>query len=323
MEKEKSIKDVVRQRYGRLATGEGCCESGGHPGRADQSCNAGYSPEDLASLDPAVVSMGLGCGNPVVLAELKPGEVVLDLGSGGGIDVFLAAKRVGPTGKAIGVDMTEEMLERARRAATAMGIANAEFRQGDIEALPLPDESVDVVISNCVINLAPDKSRVFREAFRVLKPGGRMLISDVVSNGPLSASLRADPDTWARCVGGALADQEYLEVIRAAGFQSVEVTPKRGRAAPGEVFSVYVRAHKAGSRALGERRPLPEPEESSLLSQRARALIAVGVARAGHSEAALRSSIEEARALGWTEKAIHTALEIADRTKEMCTRHSN
>ncbi len=321
MKEENSIKGVVRQRYGRLATGQGCCEPGGRPGRADQSCGAGYSPEDLASLDPAVVSMGLGCGNPVALAELKPGEVVLDLGSGGGIDVFLAAKRVGPTGKAIGVDMTEEMLEQARRAAAAMGIANAEFRQGDIEALPLPDESVNMVISNCVINLAPDKPRVFREAFRVLKPGGRLLISDVVSNGPLPASLRRDPDTWTHCVGGALADQEYLEVIQAAGFQSVELTPKRDRAAPGEVYSVYVRAHKAGSRALGERHP--PAEEPSLLSQRERALIAVGVARAGHSEAALRSCIEEARSLGWTEQAIHATLEIADGTKEVCARHSN
>ncbi len=255
MNEEKSIKGVVRQRYGKLAKGEGGSESGGRPGGADHSCNAGYSPEDLAWLDPAVVSMGLGCGNPVSLAELKAGEVVLDLGSGGGIDVFLAARRVGPTGKAIGVDMTEEMLDRARRTATAMGIANVEFRQGDIEAPPLPDESVDVVISNCAINLAPDKSRVFREAFRVLKPGGRMLVSDVVSNGPLPASLRADPDKWARCVGGALANQEYLEVIRAAGFQTVELTPKRVRAVPGEVYSVYVRADKAGSRTQCERRP--------------------------------------------------------------------
>lgn len=265
--------------------------------------------------------MGLGCGDPVSLAELRTGEFVLDLGSGGGIDVFLAARRVGPSGKAVGIDMTEEMLERARRAAAAMGIANVEFRQGDIEALPLPAGSMDVVISNCVINLAPEKSRVFREAFRVLKPGGRMVISDVVSNGPLPPSIRTDPEAWAGCVGGAVEEGAYLELIRMAGFREVEVLGRQGQAAPGEMYSISVRAHKAGSHASSEHREIADG--ASLLSPRDRALIAVGAARAACSEAVLRSSVEEARGLGWTEEAIRSAIVLADRIKEIRTSLSN
>jgi arsenite methyltransferase len=230
----KRIKDAVRQRYGTLAaTGETCQGTRSGSSGTGRTCGLSYSPEELASLDPEVGSMGLGWGNPVSLAELRGGEFVLDLGSGGGIDVFLAARLVGPTGKAIGVDMTEEMLQRARRAAAAMGIANAEFRHGEIEALPLQDKSVDVVISNCVVNLALDKSRVFRETFRVLKPGGRMVVSDVVSNGPLLPSIRTDPEAWAGCVGGALEERKYLDLIQAAGFEEVEVL-SRQQAAPGE-----------------------------------------------------------------------------------------
>ncbi|MBI4241693.1 MAG: arsenite methyltransferase [Candidatus Rokubacteria bacterium] len=318
MNDEKTIKDVVRNRYGALAAeGSACCRPREDRRETDRSCGRGYSPEDIASLDPAVVSMGLGCGNPVALTELRTGEVVLDLGSGGGIDVFLAARRVGPTGKAIGVDMAEEMLDRARRAASAMGIANVEFRQGDIEALPLSPESVDVVISNCVINLAPNKGQVFWEAFRVLRPGGRMVVSDIVSTDPLPSAIRTDPEAWARCIGGALEEREYLGLIQAAGFQEVEVLSRRGQAAPGELFSISVRARKAPSPLLGKSQQ--RGEGAFLLTPRDRALIAVGVARTVGTATALRSCIEEAKTLGWSEEAIQTALDIADRTREMAS----
>lgn len=318
MNDEKAIKDVVRNRYGGLAAEGSACRRAREDRReTDRSCGLGYSPEDLASLDPAVVSMGLGCGNPVAQTEVRAGDVVLDLGSGGGIDVFLAARKVGPSGRVIGIDMTDQMLERARQAAAAMGIGNAEFRRGDIEAIPLEDESVDVVISNCVINLAPDKGQVFREAFRVLRPGGRFVVSDVVSHGALPPAIRTDPEAWARCVGGALEEREYLGLIQAAGFQEVEVLSRRGDAAPGEVFSISVRARKALSPRLGE--PQQPGERAFLLSPRDRALIAVGVARAVGTETAIRSSIEEAKTLGWSEEAIQTVLDIADRTREMAS----
>ncbi len=316
MQDEKGIKDAVRQRYRTLAaTGETCQGTRSGSSRTGRTCGLSYSPEEIASLDPEVVSMGLGCGNPVALAELKTGEVVLDLGSGGGIDAFLPARRVGPSGRAIGIDMTEEMLERARRAAAAMGIANVEFRQGDIEALPLSPESVDVVISNCVVNLAPDKSRVFRETFRVLRLGGRLVVSDIVSNGSLPPSVRTDPEAWACCVGGALEERQYIDLIQAAGFQEIEVLSRRGQAAPGEVFSISVRARKGVSPAPGELQR--SGERASLLGPRDRAIIAVGVARTVCSETDLHSFIEEARGLGWTEEAIQSAMNIADRTKEM------
>ncbi len=183
-----------------------------------------------------------GCGNPTALAGLKEGEVVLDLGSGGGIDIFIAAKKVGPKGKAIGVDMTDEMLELARRNAEEVGIENVEFRKGDIEDLPVEDESVDVIISNCVINLAPDKDKVFTEAFRVLRPGGRMLISDKVTKGGLPEEVRNDPDAWAACVSGALDEEVYVGKIRDAGFEKVSVVSKRGN--EGLAFSAEVEAYK-------------------------------------------------------------------------------
>jgi ubiquinone/menaquinone biosynthesis C-methylase UbiE len=172
------------------------------------------------------ITPSLGCGNPTGLAGLKPGEVVLDLGSGGGLDVFLAAEKVGPTGRAIGVDMTAEMVDLARQNARKIGATNVEFRLGEIEALPLADQSVDVILSNCVINLSPDKDAVFREAFRVLRPGGRVTISDIVTNGPLPEPVRRSVTAWAGCVAGALEEQEYLTRLRAAGFADVRVVER-------------------------------------------------------------------------------------------------
>jgi len=174
-----------------------------------------------------VVAASLGCGNPTALAELMPGEIVLDLGSGGGIDVLLSAKRVGPTGKAYGVDMTDEMLALARENQKKAGVQNVEFLQGTIENIPLPENSVDVVISNCVINLSGDKDRVMREAFRVLKPGGRLAVCDVVVRGEVPTDVRKSMELWVGCMAGALQESEYLQKLRAAGFTSMEVQPTR------------------------------------------------------------------------------------------------
>ena len=183
-----------------------------------------------------------GCGNPTALADLKEGETVLDLGSGGGIDAFLAAKRVGVTGRVIGVDMTEEMIELANKNKKKMNAKNVEFRLGEIEDLPVEDGSVDVIMSNCVINLSPDKERVFREAYRVLKPGGRMMISDIVTKGELPADVRRDLELWAGCMAGALEESEYLQKIRNAGFREVEVVSKQDFR--GLISSVKVKAVK-------------------------------------------------------------------------------
>jgi len=182
-----------------------------------------YSAEELAGLPDTVTDASLGCGNPLAIAELQPGEVVLDLGSGGGIDCFLAAKRVGPEGRVIGLDMTPDMIKLARRNAKKMGVNNVDFRYGEMEEMPLPDASVDVIISNCVINLSPDKDAVFREAYRVLRPGGRLSVSDIVVDGDLPEFVRNKLDAWAGCIAGALDERVYLEKIRTAGFDQVEV----------------------------------------------------------------------------------------------------
>ena len=182
-----------------------------------------YSAQELADLPENVTDMAMGCGNPTAIADLKPGEVVLDLGSGGGIDCFLAARQVGPQGRVIGLDMTPEMIKLARRRAKEAEATNVEFRYGEIEDIPLPDESVDVIISNCVINLSLDKDAVFREAYRVLRPGGRVMVSDIVVDGEFPRSIRDSLDAWAGCVAGALQESDYLGKIRAAGFEEVEV----------------------------------------------------------------------------------------------------
>lgn len=235
------IKGFVRERYGRLALeGRGCCGPG-----EEKLLQIGYASDELETLPEGAVAVGAGCGNPTAFADLKEGEVVLDLGSGGGIDALLAAKKVGPKGRVIGVDMTPEMVERARRNAEGMGASNVEFRVGEIERLPVEGGSVDVIISNCVINLAPDKDKVFQEASRVLKPGGRMIISDMVAKRKLPGWVLRNLEAWAGCVAGALEQEEYLQKIRQAGFQTVEILSEAQLSSPVPLSSVTVKAAKA------------------------------------------------------------------------------
>ncbi len=236
---------VVREKYGEIASGDGCgCGCGGPVDVEAVLGRIGYTPEQAAAI-PEGANLGLGCGNPIAYAALKPGEVVLDLGSGGGIDCFLAAREVGPAGRAIGVDMTSEMLARARATAARVGAANVEFRLGEIEHLPVADASVDVVISNCVVNLSPDKVQVFREAHRALKPGGRMLVSDLVLTRPLEADLRRDVALYVGCVAGALPRDEYLGAMREAGFTDVEVLAESGYDVGTEVLAPESREREA------------------------------------------------------------------------------
>ena len=219
-----SVHKLVRDRYGRIANERraepSCC-----PTTASGSTRLGYSAEELATL-PAGADLGLGSGNPVAEGAIQPGEVVLDLGSGGGIDCILAARQVGPGGRVIGVDMTEAMLETARGAAREAGLNNVEFRQGQIEALPLDDASVDVVISNCVVNLSPDKAAVWNEVARVLKPGGRVAISDIVASAPLPAALREKPELLCGCISGAAAMEEVRQQVAGAGLRDVRIEPR-------------------------------------------------------------------------------------------------
>lgn len=221
MERER-IHETVREGYSRVAEqGCGCgCRCGTDPGEI--SAKIGYTTEEMGAV-PEGANLGLGCGNPVALAGLSPGETVLDLGSGAGFDAFLAARAVGESGHVIGVDMTPAMLERARENARSGGYANVEFRLGEIEHLPVADGSVDVVISNCVINLSPDKGQVFLEAFRVLRPGGRLLISDMVMVGELPERVRKSAAAYVGCIAGAVSRDRYLALIRRAGFSGVEV----------------------------------------------------------------------------------------------------
>jgi SAM-dependent methyltransferase len=219
-------KEWVKERYGAIATAaqQGCCGAGAAccDATAAVASEIGYRAEELAAV-PAGANLGLGCGNPLALASISPGETVLDLGSGAGFDAFLAAARVGPTGQVIGVDMTPEMIEKARANAQAGGYANVEFRLGDIEGLPVEDASVDLVISNCVLNLVPDKATAFREIVRVLKPGGRVAISDIVLDGPLPESLQGSEDGYCSCISGAIDRQEYLAKLAAAGLVELKV----------------------------------------------------------------------------------------------------
>ncbi|MDH4221554.1 MAG: arsenite methyltransferase [Candidatus Bathyarchaeota archaeon] len=243
--KNEKIKQHVKKHYAEVAKGTSCCDVStccGPSSRASYAKMIGYSDEELKALPEAVTGTVAGCGNPTALAELKEGDVVLDLGSGGGIDAFLAAKKVGPKGRVIGVDMTEEMVQLAKDNAERMKVENVEFRLGEIENLPLEDEIFDVLISNCVINLSPDKDKVFGEAFRVLKPGGRVLISDIVTQGELPNEIRENPEMWAACIAGALDEKVYLQKIMNAGFEKVEVIAKNDFM--GMVSSIKVRAYK-------------------------------------------------------------------------------
>ncbi len=243
--KSEKIKQHVKKHYAELAKGTSCCDVStccGPSSRTSYAKMIGYSGEEVNGLPDSVLRTVAGCGNPIALADLKEEEVVLDLGSGGGIDVFLAAKKVGSKGKVIGVDMTEEMVQLAKENAEKMKIENVEFRLGEIENLPVEDGMVDVVISNCVINLSPDKDKVFGEAFRVLKPGGRLLVSDVVTQGELPSEIREDPKMWAACVAGALDEEGYLRKIKNAGFKKVEVIAKSDFME--RISSIKVRAYK-------------------------------------------------------------------------------
>ena len=268
----RQIHDAVREKYGEIARSVG---KGGSCGPS--SCGCGdpitsnlYSDAETSGLPADAVAVSLGCGNPTALIELQPGQTVLDLGSGGGIDVLLSARRVGPTGKVYGLDMTDEMLALARENQHKAGVTNVEFLKGTIEAIPLPDQSVDVIISNCVINLSEDKDAVLREAFRVLKPGGRFAVSDVVIRGEVPADIRRSLELWVGCVAGALEEDEYAAKLKAAGFDSVEVEPWRvyqvedarafleesgfdvDRLAPeigGKVASAFIRARRPETKA--------------------------------------------------------------------------
>ena len=229
-----NVKEVVRQRYGEAATRvaqgarSACC--GGGAANAEQKdpiTSDLYAAEETRGVPEQALAASLGCGNPTALAELKPGETVLDLGSGGGIDVLLSARRVGPAGTAFGLDMTAPMLALALENKRRSGLTNVHFLKGEIENIPLPDNSVDVIISNCVINLSSDKDAVLREAFRVLKPGGRFAVSDVVVRGDVPADIRRSMELWVGCIAGALQDTEYSEKLRAAGFGNVDVEPWR------------------------------------------------------------------------------------------------
>jgi len=225
------IKDIVRARYAKAATqvrteAIGCCGSR-QSSCCDPITSGLYDAGQAGEVPRAALDASLGCGNPTALAQLQPGEVVLDLGSGGGIDVILSARRVGPAGKAYGLDMTDEMLALAEENKRRSGVTNVEFLKGEIEDIPLPDDSVDVVISNCVINLSADKDRVLKEAFRVLKPGGRFAVSDVVVRGDVPAAIRRSMELWVGCIAGALSESDYRAKLAAAGFEAIDMEATR------------------------------------------------------------------------------------------------
>jgi len=273
---EPNLQEVVRQKYGAAAkqAASGAVASCG--GGADLSCcdpitKDLYDSSEIAEVPEKAVAASLGCGNPTALAQLRPGETVLDLGSGGGIDVLLSAKRVGPTGKAYGLDMTDEMLALARENQEKSDLTNVEFLKGAIESIPLPDNSVDVIISNCVINLSGDKDRVLAEAFRVLKPGGRFAVSDVVVRGDVPAEIRKSMELWVGCIAGALEEFAYRDKLFRAGFESIDIEPTRvykseeardflasagldpesvGPQIDGKFISAFVRAVKPAGRGL-------------------------------------------------------------------------
>jgi SAM-dependent methyltransferase len=230
-----NLKSIVQEKYGdaakRAASGQSSACCGSSPASAIEGCDPItanlYGEGEAGSVPEAALRASLGCGNPTALANLAPGETVLDLGSGGGIDVLLSARRVGPTGRAYGLDMTDEMLALAEENKRKSGLTNVEFLKGEIENIPLPDNSVDVIVSNCVINLSGDKDRVLREAFRVLKSGGRLAISDVVVRGEVPDQIRRSMELWVGCVAGALTDTEYQQKLAAAGFESIDIEPTR------------------------------------------------------------------------------------------------
>jgi len=273
---EPNLQEVVRQKYGAAAKqaasgGVASCGGGADLSCCDPITKDLYDSSEIAEVPEKAVAASLGCGNPTALAQLRPGETVLDLGSGGGIDVLLSAKRVGPTGKAYGLDMTDEMLALARENQEKSDLTNVEFLKGAIESIPLPDNSVDVIISNCAINLSGDKDRVLAEAFRVLKPGGRFAVSDVVVRGDVPAEIRKSMELWVGCIAGALEEFAYRDKLFRAGFESIDIEPTRvykseeardflasagldpesvGPQIDGKFISAFVRAVKPAGRGL-------------------------------------------------------------------------
>jgi arsenite methyltransferase len=284
------IKSTVREKYGQAALrvstgGKSSCCGGSSCGSdvVDPITSNLYTEADTSTLPAEAVLASLGCGNPTALAELREGEVVLDLGSGGGIDVLLSAKRVGPTGKAYGLDMTDEMLELARANQRKARIENVEFLKGDIEAIPLPDASVDVIISNCVVNLAADKRTVITEAFRVLKPGGRFAVSDVVVRGEVPADVRSSMELWVGCVAGALTEQEFHSLLWEAGFERIDIEPTRiyefedARAfLTGTGLDTEALAREVAGRVMGAFVRARKPLEASAIAEQAEPLKAAG-----------------------------------------------
>lgn len=239
MKKNGEIKSEVRKRYGQLAEeGLSCCP--------DYSCqDIGYSSDEVKDMPTDISGFSLGCGNPVALANIKESDVVLDVGSGGGLDVFLASKKVGPKGKVIGLDMTEQMIERAKQNARKGNYNNVEFKLGEAEDIPVKDNSIDLVMSNCVINLAPNKEKVYREIYRVLKPGGRFVISDIVTEKELDESIKNNPEKLVACVGGALTEKDYIGAIKKAGFEKVKILEKSSMVVSGvKVLSETIKGEK-------------------------------------------------------------------------------
>lgn len=269
--KNEEIRKTVRESYGKIAIAQSsCCPPGRscscHPGPDTMSQAIGYTDVELATV-PEGANLGLGCGNPTALASLEEGEIVLDLGSGAGIDCFISARAVGESGRVIGVDMTAEMLERSRQNAQKGGYKNVEFRLGEIENLPVADDFVDVVISNCVINLSPDKDRVFEEAYRVLKPGGRIMISDIALLKPLPEVIKDSIGAYVGCVAGAIGKQDYLETVKRAGFRDVAVIGEISARGIFDGSTARVFAEK-----LGKSPGLIEETAASIISMKIRAV---------------------------------------------------
>ncbi len=241
---ESEVKAAVREVYSRVAKGDRSCCGGEGPETQRGVAGVeriGYTPERIGDVPPEVLESNAGIGNPIGRANLRPGETVLDLGSGAGLDCFLAAKEVGPSGRVIGVDMTDAMLAKAEENRRKMGLENVEFRKGELESMPVEDASVDVIISNCVINLSPDKRAVFREAFRALRPGGRFVVSDVLKTGELASE--GSLEEWCACIAGAISEADYIEGLRAAGFENPEILDRKPYVADG-LESATVRADK-------------------------------------------------------------------------------
>ncbi len=330
------IKEIVKEKYGQAAArvksgGGGCCGASSAFGEEDPITKGLYAADETAMLPEEAVLASLGCGNPTALAELSPGETVLDLGSGGGIDVLLSARRVGPAGKAYGLDMTDEMLALAHENQQKAGIENVEFLRGEIENIPLPDNSVDVIISNCVINLSADKDQALREAFRVLRPGGRFAVSDVVVRGDVPPEIRKSVELWIGCVAGALEEKEYRAKLAAAGFEDIDIEPTRiyraedargflkqtdldaDSIAPevdGKFASAFIRARKPGTLESLSTSP------TSLYTEAVAELVAIGAAIASNCEPCFRYHFDRARKLGVSKEDMALAVKTAQMVKE-------